>query len=74
MGGKAGWEACVAKDGITLPPNGYFGFTAANRKDAPGDRHEVKSFRMWDLQKKYDDESKVRWPPPPDPHSTLSCV
>jgi len=60
MGGKAGWEACVAKDGIKLPKNGYFGFSAANRKDAEGDKHVVKSFRMWDLKKKYDDEAAAR--------------
>ena len=57
MGGKSGWEPCVAKDNIELPKNPYLGFTAANRKDAVGDKHEVRSFRMWDLKKQYDDEA-----------------
>jgi hypothetical protein len=57
MGGKAGWEPCVAKDNIQLIEKGYFGLSAANRKDTAGDRHEVSSFMMWDLKKKYDQET-----------------
>lgn len=54
MGGKAGWEACVAKDGIKLPTSGHFGLSAANRKDASGDSHEILALKMWDLKKKSD--------------------
>jgi len=46
------WERCLVKDNIYLSAGSYFGFSAANMAETPGDEVRLHNLKVYDLETK----------------------